>query len=107
MRIWTEILGDLFALVWNAIRTPKGIELLDELAQVLGLPDVFPNVDGLQSDDKPADARSGPQGYSAAYSPPEGVRVRTDTRAPEAAKPTDAPTAADIFGRASGFGGGD
>lgn len=51
IRAFTEIIGDIGALMWTALKTDKGIELLDELATVLGLPDAFPNVDGLEADD--------------------------------------------------------
>lgn len=51
-RAWLEIFRDIINLMLSALATPAGLELLDELGQVLDLPDVFPNVDGLQSDDE-------------------------------------------------------
>lgn len=41
-----EILNDLVALLIAAFTSDKGIELLDELFQYLGLPDLFPGIDG-------------------------------------------------------------
>ena len=58
MGIWLEIVTDLFALLSNAFNSPKGLELLDEIAQALGLPDVFPEVDGYQGDNKKGQTRA-------------------------------------------------
>lgn len=67
-RAFTEILSDIGALWWAAMQTEKGIELMDELATVLGLPDIFPNVDGLEADDAAIPANPEiPEWLSAMY----------------------------------------
>lgn len=51
-----EVLKDVFFLVWMALMSPKGIELIDEIFDLLDLPDPFPDVNGLSfEDDEPTE----------------------------------------------------
>jgi hypothetical protein len=66
-----EILSDLFALLYDAFTSPQGIKVLDEVGQVLGLPDFFPHVDGF------ADGKTAPS-----------TKGKVEKQAPAPKKPT-------------------
>jgi hypothetical protein len=91
MRIWTEIVTDLLALLWNALKSEKGIELLDELAQALNIPDPFPDVQGFSG---------GPAPTTQPTSQPAGQPAPVQSVAQAIAA-----DAAAIFGSATGFKG--
>lgn len=50
-RGWMEVVTDVVDLFFDAIASKKGLELLDEIATLLELPDPLPDVDGLKADD--------------------------------------------------------
>lgn len=51
-RGWSEVFNDALSLVWTAFTSPKGLELLDGIVDLLDAPiDPFPNVQGLSFED--------------------------------------------------------
>lgn len=95
-RGWLEVLTDGWTLIMTAVSSPKGLELLDEIADLLDLPfDPLPNVDGLSfEDDAPKNATDA--AVLNAMHQAGAVNVQVDPAQPNTAK---APTHAEILAR--------
>ncbi len=96
-RAWAEIVQDIFAIVFEILAMRKFQELLDELLQVLDLPDLLPGIDGLQSDDEvpaSAPAAASPQDVMQRFG---AVDVQETT--PQTAKQRPHATLSSILGK--------
>lgn len=73
VRGWIEVVQDFVGLVGTALATPKGQELMDEVLQMLELPDLLPGIDGLESDNSATPAQVSGQDVLSVIQKSRGV----------------------------------
>ena len=81
-----DILEDLIMLIVGAVFTPRGKELVDELAASLGIPEIFPESGDPVSGGSEAAARV------LAVMQQHGAQLAQEVPLPSGAQPTEQPT---------------